>query len=170
MGQLLIHNDGPAKADIGVVLAGDDFGFRVVKSAELVRDGYIPAVLVSGPPYFHIHESDVAIAYAVSKGFPAGWFIPFPNDARSTREEAAVILPELQRRGIRRFLLVTSDYHTARAGRIYRAQLPSHGNLQMQVVAAPDAYFRANSWWRDRDAQKIVFFEWSKTVATALGH
>src|SRR5262249_4473838 len=105
---------------IGVILAGDEYGYRVVKGAELVRDGYIPAVLVSGPPYYHIHESDVAIEYATSKGFPASWFIPFPNDGRSTREEAAAILPELERRGIHSFLLVTSDYHTARAGRIYR--------------------------------------------------
>jgi hypothetical protein len=39
----------------------------------------------------------------------------------------------------------------------------------MRTVAAPDQFFRPDSWWRNREAQKTVFFEWSKTVATALG-
>lgn len=168
MGRFLIREDGPAKADIAVVLAGDEFGRRVLKGGELVRDGYVPAVLVSGPPYFHIHESDVAISFAESKGLPAAWFINLPNAAHSTREEAAVVLNELRRRGVHTFLLVTSDYHSARAGRIFRSQIPS-GGPEMRVVAAQDANFHADSWWRTREAQKLVFFEWSKTVATAFG-
>jgi uncharacterized SAM-binding protein YcdF (DUF218 family) len=167
-GRVLIRDDGPAKADIAVVLAGDEFGHRVEKAGDLLRAGYVPAVLVSGPPYYNIHESDVAIGYAASKGYPAACFISLPNSAHSTREEAAVVLRELARRGVHSFLLVTSDYHTARAGRIYRAQIQP-GGPEMRVVAARDEYFRANSWWRNREAQKTVFFEWSKTVATALG-
>ena len=170
-GRALVRNDGPGKAEIAVVLAGDDTGHRVQKAAELVRDGYVPAVLVSGPTYYGIHESDLAIGFAVRKGYPAAWFIPLPNETHSTREEATAILQELRRRGIHSFLLVTSNYHTARAARIYRGAIQSMGGgLDMRVVAAPDAYFQADSWWRNREAQKTVFFEWSKTLATALGH
>jgi hypothetical protein len=39
----------------------------------------------------------------------------------------------------------------------------------MRTVTAPDEYFHPDSWWRSREGQKTVFFEWSKTVATALG-
>jgi hypothetical protein len=39
----------------------------------------------------------------------------------------------------------------------------------MRTVAAPGEYFHPDSWWRNREGQKTVFFEWSKTVATALG-
>lgn len=170
-GRALIHDEGPAKAEIAVVLAGDDSGHRVEKAAELVRDGYVPALLVSGPAYYGIHECDAAIALAVRKGYPAAWFIPLPNETHSTREEASVILQELRRRGIHSFLLVTSDYHSARAARIYRAAIEAMGGgFQMRVVAAPDEYFRADSWWRNREAQKTVFFEWAKTLAAALGH
>ncbi|HLK62681.1 MAG TPA: YdcF family protein [Bryobacteraceae bacterium] len=167
-GHVLIRDEGPRKADIAVVLAGDDFGHRIEKGGDLVRSGFVPAVLVSGPPYYHIHECDVAIAFAVIKGYPAEWFVPFPNSALSTREEAAAILPELERRGVHSFLLVTSDYHTARAARIYRAAMAGKG-LDMHVIAAPDEYFREDSWWRNREGEKTVFFEWSKTIATALG-
>lgn len=168
-GHALVRDDGPAKAEIAVVLGGDE-GRRIAKAAELVSVGYVPAVLVSGPRYYDIHECDVAIDFAVRRGYPTGWFIPFPNETHSTREEAGAILAELGRRGIHSFLLVTSDYHTARAGRLFRAAIAKRGGPEMRVVAAPDEYFREDSWWRDREAQKVVFFEWAKTVATALGH
>jgi len=166
----LIHDDGPAKADMAVVLAGDWNGFRILKAAGLVRDGYVPTVLVSGPEIFDTHESDLAISFAAHRGFPAEWFIPLPHDAHSTREEAGIILAELQRRKIRSFLLVTSDYHTGRAGRIFRAaERAAGGGPAMRVVAAPDRDFQRESWWRQREARKIVLLEWVKTFATALG-
>ena len=170
-GRALIRDEGPAKAEIAVVLAGDDSGHRIEKAAELVRAGYVPELLVSGPAYYDVYECDVAIAFAVHKGYPARWFIRFPNTTLSTREEASAILQELRRRGIHSFLLVTSDYHTARAARLYRSAAQAMGGgFEMRVVAAPNEYFREDSWWRNREAQKIVFFEWTKTVATVLGH
>jgi uncharacterized SAM-binding protein YcdF (DUF218 family) len=170
-GYALVHDDGPGKAEIAVVLGGDYYGHRIDKAAELVRDGYVPSALISGPPGFYgLYESDLAIQFAVRKGYPANWFIPLPNSALSTKEEAVVILAELRRRNIRSFLLVTSDFHTGRAGRIYKATERAMGYYPaMRVVAAPDEFFRANSWWRARQSQKTTFNEWTKTVATAFG-
>lgn len=171
LGYALVHDDGPAQADIAVVLAGDLVGHRIEKAAELIRQGYVPAALVSGPPGFYgLHECDFEIAYAVRLGFPAQWFIPLPHSALNTRDEALVVLAELRRRNVRSFLLVTSDFHTARARRIFLAAARAMpGVPAMRTVAAPDRFFRPDSWWRNREAQKTVFFEWSKTVATALG-
>ena len=90
----------------------------------------------------------------------------YKRQAHSTREEAGVIVADLRRRGVHRFLLVTSDFHTARAGRIYRAAAP---DLDVRVVAAPDRYFRADGWWRNREGQKVFLMEWMKTVANAVG-
>ena len=171
LGYALIHDDGPAKADLVVVLGGDYYGRRILKGAELVRQGYAPAVLVSGPAGFYgAYECDLAIPFAVRHGYPPEYFIPFPNQALSTREEAALVLPELRRRNVGSFLLVTSDYHTARAARLYRAALrAAGGGPAMRVVAAPDEFFRPDSWWRSRQAQKTVFAEWCKTIASAFG-
>jgi uncharacterized SAM-binding protein YcdF (DUF218 family) len=171
LGYALIHDDGPAKADIAVVLAGDTVGHRIEKAAELIRQGYVPAALISGPPGFYgLHECDFEIAYAVRQGFPAQWFIPLPNSALSTREEAQVVLAELRRRNVRSFLLISSDFHTARARRIYlAAERAMAGGPAVRAVAAPDEHFRPDSWWRSREGQKTAFFEWSKTFATALG-
>jgi uncharacterized SAM-binding protein YcdF (DUF218 family) len=170
IGRALVHDEGPAKAEIAVVLAGDPAGYRIVKAAELVKQGFVPAVLVSGPELYAMHESDAAIDYAVKHGYPAAWFIGAPNSALSTREEAREILGELQRRNVGSFLLVTSDYHTARSARIYRAtERGMGGGPEMRVVAAPDKHFHAGSWWKSREGLKTVFMEWSKTIATAFG-
>ena len=98
IGAALVRDEGPAKADIAVVLAGDWYGKRILAAADLVRQGYAPAVLVSGPPYYDVHECDIAIQFAVRKGNPAEWFLPLPNAALSTREGSRIVLEELTRR------------------------------------------------------------------------
>ena len=170
-GYALVRNEGPANADLAVVLAGDSYGHRIVKAGELVRAGYVPAVLVSGPAgAYGLHDCDLAIPFAVRHGFPAEWFIAFPNSTLSTREEAAAVLEELRRRNVKSFLLVTSNYHSARARRIFLAAERAAGSgPKIRTVAAPDEFFQPDTWWQSRQAQKIAFFEWSKTVATAFG-
>jgi uncharacterized SAM-binding protein YcdF (DUF218 family) len=169
-GAFLVNDQGPAKADAAVVLAGDPAGNRILRAAELARQGYISRVVVSGPPFYDIHECDVAIQFAVRKGYPVEWFIALPHQGLSTREEAVFVLDELQRRDIHSFLLVTSDYHTARSARIYRSVIKKRGGgPAMRVVAAPDRYFAPDRWWKSREGLKTAFMEWSKTLATAVG-
>jgi uncharacterized SAM-binding protein YcdF (DUF218 family) len=170
-GYALIHSEPPVKAEIAVVLAGDYHGLRVLKAAELVKAGYVPQALVSGPPAFYgHHESDFAVPFGVASGYPAGYFVALPHEGLSTRTEGEAVLQELKRRNIHHFLLVTSDYHTARARRVYLAlEKKAGGGPTFTTVGCPDRYFRADSWWRDREAQKTVFFEWTKTVASVFG-
>ena len=166
-GAYLVKADGPSRADAVLVLAGDGYGHRILTRAELAKQGYGPKVYVSGPAgMYGRHECDLAIPFAVSKGYRESYFIHAENDARSTTEEAAAISPQLRRDGVKTVLLVTSDYHTRRAGRTFRAAAP---DLRFIAVAAPDEYFRADGWWRVREARKIFLFEWEKTVATWLG-
>jgi uncharacterized SAM-binding protein YcdF (DUF218 family) len=167
LGRMLVRDDGPARADVVVVLAGDYYGNRILRAAELVRQGYTQKVLVSGPHILYgNYECDLAIPFAEKHGYPAAWFIRAPNEALSTREEAAALLPDLQQLGVHHFLLVTSDYHTARAARIFRAAV--HG-MDFRMVATPDRYFHADGWWRNREGRKTFFIEWSKTVAGWMG-
>ncbi len=171
LGHALVHDDGPVKADIAVVLAGDYFGHRIERAAELVRQGYVPVVMVDGPRGFYgTSESALAIQYIEAKGNPAAWFIDFPVKAHSTQEEANIVLPELRRRNIHSYLLVTSDFHSGRAGRIFRAtQRALRYNAEMRVVISRDEEFSPDNWWRTREGKKAAFLEWAKTVATALG-
>jgi len=171
IGWSLVRDDGPAKADIAVVLGGDPWGVRISKAGDLVRQGYVPAVLVSGPPgYYDQHECEPEIAWAVRHGYPQAWFIPFPDEARSTQDEARIFLPELQRRNVHRVLIVTTDYHSRRAARIFRATERQMGvAIDIRMITAPDREFHPATWWRDRQGQKTVFMEFTKALAGAIG-
>jgi uncharacterized SAM-binding protein YcdF (DUF218 family) len=168
VGGFLEEAGPPRKADVILVLAGDWTGGRVLRAAELARQGWAPQVMVSGAGmHFGRWESDLAIEMAGKAGYSRSMFIPVPSEDHSTREEAFTMIRELRRRGLKRVLLVTTDSHTRRAGRIYREL--ADGIELAGVVASPSPHFQLKSWWRDREGQKAVFLEWSKTVAGWLG-
>jgi uncharacterized SAM-binding protein YcdF (DUF218 family) len=167
LGSYLVKADAPQKADIGLVLAGDGEGNRILTAAQLVRQGYISQVLVSGPSgLYGQYECDLAIPFAVKAGYPASYFLHFENEARSTQEEARDAIARLRQLGAHKVLLVTSNYHTRRAGKIYRTAAP---DMQFVVVAAPDRYFTAGGWWHNRQGEKIAFNEWVKTLTEPFG-
>ena len=171
LGGALVHDDGAGKAEIAVVLAGDTWGYRLTKGAELVRQGYVPLVLVSGPTgFYEVNEADAAIHFAIGKGYPAEWFIPLRHTALSTREEATAVLDGLKQRNIHSALLVTSSYHTGRARRIFRdVERQRGGGPNLRVVASGDRFFSAANWWHNREGRKIAFMEWAKTLAAVFG-
>lgn len=167
LGSYLVKAEAPEKADIALVLAGDGDGNRILAAAELARRGYVSRVLVSGPSGMYGHyECDLAIPFAIKAGYPASYFLHFENEARSTQEEARDAIARLRQLGVHKILLVTSDYHTRRAGNIYRAAAP---DLEFVVVAAPDRYFTASGWWHNRQGEKIAFNEWVKTLTEPFG-
>ena len=101
---------------------------------------------------------------ALVDGFVARGHVVF-GCARSAKA-----LAELRRRNVHNFLLVTSSYHTARAGRTYGSLAgQSGGGLTFRTVAAPAEFFLPESWWRVRESRKIVFNEWIKTIAATFG-
>jgi uncharacterized SAM-binding protein YcdF (DUF218 family) len=168
LGYFLIDAQDPVRSDAVVVLAGGWRGERILKGGELIRDGYAPKVLVSGPfSLYGVNEADLAISFAARNGFDRGLFEPVYAGAYSTRDEAEQFAPRLRARGIRSILLVTANYHTRRAGAVFRRQLGN--DVSVRVVAAQDLFFNPESWWRDREGQKIVFYEVSKTLADWIG-
>lgn len=167
LGAYLIKADAPQKADVAVVLAGDSWGHRILTGAQLVRDGYVPKVIVSGPDgAYGNHECELAIAFAVKRGYPESYFIHSEHSARSTQAEAEALLPEIRRQGYKRIIVVTSNYHTRRAGNIFRALAP---DLTILMVPASDENFTPGGWWHNREAEKIFLNEWEKTFANWLG-
>jgi uncharacterized SAM-binding protein YcdF (DUF218 family) len=161
-------NEGPPqKADIAVVLAGDALGNRILTAAELCKEGYVPKVLVSGPDQFYgTWESELEISWAEKHGYPESEFIAFHHKSTSTIAEARNIVPELRRLGIHKYLLVTSDYHTGRATRIFRRIGP---DLEVHPVGAPDPAWNHGYWWKNREGRKYWLYEALKSVADWLG-
>jgi uncharacterized SAM-binding protein YcdF (DUF218 family) len=167
LGAVLDNNEPPQKADMIVVIGGDQRGNRILKAAELARQGYAASVLVSGVAtmYGH-HESDLAIDFAVHHGYARGIFVANDYPAVSTLDEARADIRELRRLGVHKYLLVTSVYHSARATRIFRRE---GRDLEMHPVSAPDRYWPNGVWWNNREGRKLWFNEMLKTGADYLG-
>jgi uncharacterized SAM-binding protein YcdF (DUF218 family) len=163
LGAFLDNSEPPQKADVIVVIGGDARGNRILKAAELVREGYAAKVLVSGQDAMYgRHETDLAIDFAVEHGYPRDEFIPFRYPALSTVDEATADIQQLRELGVHKYILVTSPYHTARAARIFRRE---GSGLEVHTVSAPEPFWQNGEWWKSREGRKLWFLEFAKTLA-----
>jgi uncharacterized SAM-binding protein YcdF (DUF218 family) len=167
MGAALGESEPPRQSDMIVVIGGDEHGNRILRGAELVREGYAPKVLVSGVgDMYGREECDLAIEFAVRKGYAREMFVPLHYAALNTGDEAQADIRKLRELGVHRYLLVTSVYHSARASRIFRSE---GRDLEMHPVPAQDPAWHNGEWWKDREGRKLWFVEALKTAAGYLG-
>ncbi len=171
MGGFLIQTDELEPADVIVVLAGDYSGRRVRTAVELLEDGLAPLALLNGAQrLFDMDECGLAAehgaAYAAAHGVDAARLEPFCFLAGSTLEESRIVDAELVRRGLRRAIVVTSNFHTRRARMIFRAH--TSGQVEYRFASAVTGGFNPDSWWRSRTGKKIVVVEYLKLLNSFL--
>jgi len=167
MGQFMVDSESPRKADAVVVLAGDQSGNRVLRGAELVREGYAPKLVISNGPLTYGHpESELAADFAVSRGYDRATMICIQRLNNSTDSEAESVPAVLRKLGAHTVLIVTSPSHTARATRLFRRRAP---DLEFHPVAAPDPRWCGGRWWTTRECEKTWFLEAVKTVTEPFG-
>ena len=168
LGEFLVQSDEPANADLIFVLAGDQNGLRALQGAKLARQGLAGKVLLSSTPAcYGRREGELAIEFLTKLGYPREWFEELRHESGSTREEARAAIPDFRRRGVKRVLVVTNNYHTRRAGRVFQAE--AQGDPTILVVAAPDLDFNPGSWWKKRQARKTLLLEYGKLAADLFG-
>lgn len=165
LGEFLVSPQAPQSADLILVLAGDFWGPRVVKGADLAMQGYAPVALFSGTPYQGRMDGELAIEFLAKMGYPTRSFQSFGHHATSTITEAIVLRPEVERRGVKRVLLVTSAYHSRRAGIVFRLFCPG---IQFIAIGAPDNLYCPDDWWEDANSRKLFVSEWAKIFGTIL--
>lgn len=163
----MLEADGPpVKADAIIVLSGDGKGNRILKGAELGKEGYAPVVIASnGGNRYARTDSALSIEFALTHGYPASLFLETNWEADSTLEEARNTVALLRARGVHKVLIVTSVWHTARARRIYRRLAP---DLEIHLVGVDDRAWDHGNWWRSRKGKKEFLLEFSKTLAGYL--
>lgn len=166
-GGYLVSAEGPAAADVIVVLGGDTNGVRARQGCELLQQKFAPQLWMSGNQnFFGQNESEAARDFVVAQGCEAAQVTALKQPVDSTRDEAVMIGRRLREHGAKRCLLVTSNYHTRRTGRIFRVTNP---DIDFRVVAAPNPDFPVHEWWQHRFSQRIFLNEWLKTVAYLVG-
>jgi uncharacterized SAM-binding protein YcdF (DUF218 family) len=166
-GHFWVVDEPPGPADAIVILGEDDFqADRAARAAELYRAHWAPRVVASGPflrPYMAIPE--LMRRDLMERGVPSEAIVPYANQVENTREEAIALRKLAVGRGWRHVLIVTSNYHTRRAHFIFYRVWPQ--GFEFRIVAAPDANYDADAWWRFRKSQKLFLHETVGMVVAA---
>lgn len=165
------------RADYILPLAGD--WHRIVRAAELYRDGVAPRVFLSQehePPPTRIQE--IVAGMGVPRieqreflpkllahlGVPGASVETFGDGHVSTIEEAEALRRHIGGRRVT-IVLVTSPYHSRRALLTFQRTLP---NVRWLVATTPEGRL-PERWWTDRDAALRAVPEAAKLVHYFLG-
>ena len=176
-GTYLVTGETPAKADAIVVLSGE-VPARAMAAADLFRQGTGMTVFVSPGNISSIwkravHElgvdlpddSEMNRRVLMRLGVPAA-AIQKIDEADGTLGEARALFSIAQRSGFTRILVVTSKYHTRRAGRIFRWVFGD--TMSVQVIGSSYDDFDPARWWANRLDAYHVIMEYQKMMLFLL--
>jgi len=176
-GRFLVETDAPERADAIVVLTGS-YPDRILEAAALYNEGWAPRLILCREPENAGFRKLAALGVRVPRlfelnrsvaeqlGVPAAAIAVLDRPAGSTTTEAEVLLAYARQQGYRSILLVTSKYHSHRAGRIYRHL--AGDAVRIVVRPARDDDFQPEAWWRDRASARRVAIEYQKLLAFLL--
>ncbi len=173
VGAFLIVDQAPRAADAIVVLSGS-FPDRILEAVDLYDAGRAGEIVLCREPenagYRALRERGVEVpriyennrSVALQLGVPAEAITVLDRAAGSTYSEARVVLRYLLDKQARSLLLVTSKFHTRRAGTIYR-HLAGGG---LRVITRPTRYgaFDPEHWWKDRMSIRRLLIEYQKLI------
>jgi uncharacterized SAM-binding protein YcdF (DUF218 family) len=163
-GSMLVR-DRPEKSDVIVVLAGDSQNERYLRGMELLRAGYGRHLFVdasSDSRYFGHTPAEYAEAFLKQDAQEmAGQVSVCSFEEDSTLTETGYVGKCVEPFHPTSVLLVTSDWHTARARSVFKHRLPQY---HWSAAAAHDPRLFGTSWWRRREWAKTAFLEWLKTI------
>jgi uncharacterized SAM-binding protein YcdF (DUF218 family) len=158
-GRIWIVDQDPVRSDAIVILGDDNYnGDRATKAADLLKAGWAPRIVASGRflrSYTSI--SDLTEHDLSDRGVPVDAILKLTHRAENTREELDVIRRLATEKHWRKLLIVTSNYHTRRTaficGRVFRQ------DIEVRVIAAPDADYNPDTWWQTRLGLKLYLHE-----------
>lgn len=172
-GRFLVAEQAPRKADAIVVLSGS-VPDRILEAVDLYDGGFAPMIVLCREPENagfralrergatlpRIYQLNLSVASQL--GVPETAIVVLERAAGSTFSEARVVLQYLAERGARSILLVTSKYHTRRAGMIYRHL--AGGSIDVVTRPARSDGFDPDLWWRNRMSIRRVLIEYQKLM------
>jgi len=163
-------------ADAAVVLQGSVIAekVRLDGAIKLLQQGIADHALVSVPKESYWGQSIPPIARAYLEHKYGGDlaarvdFCETGDDVNSTFQEAQVLIPCIQERHWRTIVIVTSDYHTRRAGIIWKKLLRPDPDIHLSLDGVEDPEFE-QPWWRHRQSAKTFVMESAKLVWMLFG-
>ena len=160
IGNFLVVEDNPSKADAIVVLSGDS-GARLEQGVELYRNGYARwLILVGGGQQGSPPAAEVMRRAAGELGVPPTRMLTVDQSA-STREDALYTRELMLRQGLRSVILVTSPYHERRASLTFAKAFEGTG-ISVASYPVQDDQWRPDNWWQQGTTLRLTIVELAK--------
>lgn len=174
---LIVNEPAPDHLDAAIVLQGSIVAekVRIAGAVGLLQRGLTNKVLVSVPKESYWGQSVPPLAHAYIErnyGSDIGALVEFCEtgaEVNSTRQEAQAISSCIQEHHWHAIAIVTSDYHTRRAGILWRRTLKERNpGVHIWIDGVADPEFQ-RPWWRHRQSAKIWLMESLKLGSSMLG-
>ena len=176
-GHWVVRSDELTISDASVILySGVEVFPRIVESAKLYEQKKVSKVVLNGNRKLDLLKK------LEKQGFkrPGSWereyvalliflgvdpddiiVLEFP-DVYDTVSEARAVGDHLVKSGIKKVIITTSKYHTARAGHIWERM---HGNnLVISVAPATEDPFDPSAWWKSGRQTKWLMAEYGAWI------
>ena len=154
--------DSPQSSDVILVLAGET-DHRPMRAIQLLDQGYARRIVLDVPADakdFGFFEIELAQRYVAK--FPEAAAISIcPIVGLSTKDESHDAEKCLEKESGIRILLVTSEFHTRRALRVFQHEM--HGKT-FSIAAARDEKEFGERWWQHRQWSKTFAYEWMRWI------
>lgn len=176
-GDLLISSDPePQHVDAAIVLQGSVVAekVRIAGAINLLQRGIADRVLLSVPQESYWGQSVPPAARSYLErtyGNDLAARVDFCETSAgvdSTVQEAQALGPCIQEHHWHSVAIVTSDYHTRRAGMLWKRMNRSNPKIHIWIDGVTDPEFQ-QPWWRRRQSAKIWLMETAKLVWSVLG-
>lgn len=157
--EMLVVSEPPVTADVVIVPYAGSFltqeGDAVMYAAQLVRDGYVPEVLVEeGTAFYGRTACEFWAPFAAEHThIDESRFRCWGSRSGAAAEASSPLARELQIRNVKNALVVGSRVDSRRLKRALRQAAPA---VQFHMLSYPSDDFEPLSWWTSRRQCKTL--------------
>jgi uncharacterized SAM-binding protein YcdF (DUF218 family) len=174
---LLIASDPPpGHVDAAIVLQGSIAAekARIAGAIPLLQRGVADRILLSVPRESYWGQSIPPVARDyLQRNYGSELaarvdFCETSGDVNSTAQEAQASGQCIREHHWQSVVIVSSDYHTRRAGMLWRKTYRHDPGMRIWIVGVADPEFQ-QPWWRHRQSAKVWVMESAKLAWATIG-
>jgi uncharacterized SAM-binding protein YcdF (DUF218 family) len=166
---LSLHASKPAKADVIVVLGGDD-GLRVSKGADLYKAGFAKHIVLTGidSRYYRPDHPNWRERKLMERGVPRNNII-VDTWSETSWEEAENTSDLMDRHGWKSALVVSDPPHMLRLNKTWNKAF-SGADKRFRLIATKPSWWKPLFWWRNEISYRFVVSEIQKNIYYLLAY
>jgi uncharacterized SAM-binding protein YcdF (DUF218 family) len=174
IGRYLVMEHPPEKSDLIVCMGGGNIE-RGLAAADAYKKGLAPNIYISReklPDGYGLleekgikypEEGDLLERLLLDLGVPESAIIRGDLEIDNSWDEAGLIREEVEKRGFKSIIIITSPTHSRRSWLTFRKVFEG---TDVRVQSLPSRYsgFSVKGWWNDRGYLRDVLIEYEKLL------